>query len=210
MFHIQHSRVRDPALTCGEDLRPRAQGCAAVARFLLLLQQDHHPEGIYSCTSMERMPAAHDTISYFRDIFFPPLLFSATASSPLAPCQDLVFSSKAALFKSQQVNAYFIEHTEAPRPGIFEKGSRSRSSAFCHLMGAVSNLLRGQSIHRWNGIPSFWFTVSGGHCTQAKQSMGIPEKKLSVNSPLGPKKVLDADTIKTFQLFFPFNSWAAV
>lgn len=108
--------------------------------------------------------------------------------SPLAHFQDVVFSSKAALFKSQQVNAYFIEHTEAPRPGIFGKGGRSRSSAFCHLMGAVSNLLRGQSIHRWNGIPFFWFPISGGHCTQAKQSTSIPEKKLVMNHFLAQKR----------------------
>lgn len=120
--------------------------------------------------------------------------------SPLAPFQDLVFSSKAALFKSQQVNAYFIEHTEAPRPG---KRGRSRSSAFCHLMGAVSNLLRGQSIHRWNGIPFFWFPISGGHCTQAKQSTSILKKKLLVNSPLGPKKGTGCKHNQNIPTIFP-------
>lgn len=114
----------------------------------------------------------HDQLFYRKN--FSSFFYYCNIS--FASCRDLIFTSKVALFKLQQIKAYFIEHPEAPKPEILEQVTRSRYSTFCCLTETVSNLGRGQRIHRDKGICFFWFPFSGRHCIQAKQSMSIQRR----------------------------------
>lgn len=151
--------------------------------------------------------------TWHAQLFYRKKIFSSFyyCNISFASCRDLIFTSEVALFKLQQIKAYFIKHPEAPKPEILEQVTRSRYSAFCCLTVTVSNLGRGQRIHRDKGICFFWFPFSGRHCTQAKQSMSI-QRRNPLWIWLCPYKtrcwMQTQSGVSNY--IFSLNSWAAV